>query len=689
MKRSVYALGAVVVLMAVSCQKNAPEGAGVEEKTPVYVELGAVAQSSDASQTKTSLSGNEVHWSTNDSIGVFSPSSEEKSGVRFDAVSVDGKRAVFGAEIVPSDSYVALYPYQENATYDYVSGTVSAYLPFRQEAVSGTFGDGTNLAVAVTSDNELVFKNLCAVVKFTISGTSPEFVSAGFKGAAGELLAGNVSVTVPDVEDPYMTVGQDGASSVLLSGTMKPGNTYCFVLAPVKLNGFELYFSDKDGNSYAVTGSNPVELKRSGVLNLGEIRPEKDSETHISTAEDFTKWMSGLDAAPSSKAVLEDNIVLTGNWTPAAPDGFTGTLDGNGNTISGLSVSGDAPYAGLFASVQAGAVIRNLTVEADEITTSASNGCAGAIAGFNLGTIENCVVRSSGSETLKISAEAYAGAVAGNNSFRIFDSNVMGVEVSVSGSAGAAGGISGVNHGWVEHCSVASSEIAASGIAGNAGGIIGHNSRQSSGHSGYITDCGAGNVTVSAVNAGGLVGTNEGTGLKAGIYMSYVFDSEISGIAGSNSRTGGIVGNSTRAEFVACYADEVTVGSESTQGAIGGLTGYNYNSSIYGCYVSGLELIGTVSGSEGGKGALAGYNGGYQGSGIISAYFRFRDGVEPVDDFVGAGTAPVNNCVDGSISDYSDLTDGSVADYTDAFGTVWSASSLWTNTDPPTINTDL
>ena len=354
-----------------------------------------------------------------------------------------------------------------------------------------------------------------------------------------------------------------------------------------------------------------------------------------------------------------------------------------------FTVSGDAPYAGLFASVQAGAVIRNLTVEADEITTSASNGCAGAIAGFNLGTIENCVVRSSGSETLKISAEAYAGAVAGNNSFRIFDSNVMGVEVSVSGSAGAAGGISGVNHGWVEHCSVASSVIAASGIAGNAGGIIGHNSRQSSGHSGYITDCGAGNVTVSAVNAGGLVGTNEGTGLKAGIYMSYVFDSEISGIAGSNSRTGGIVGNSTRAEFVACYADEVTVGSESTQGAIGGLTGYNYNSSIYGCYVSGLELIGTVSGSEGGKGALAGYNGGYQGSGIISAYFRFRDGVEPVDDFVGAGTAPVNNCVDGSISDYSDLTDGSVADYTDAFGTVWRASSLWTNTVPPTINTDL
>lgn len=76
---------------------------------------------------------------------------------------------------------------------------------------------------------------------------------------------------------------------------------------------------------------------------------------------------------------LECDIDLSG--TDFAPMGiFNGTLEGNGHTISGLTVSGAGSSQGLFRFVGESGVVRNLNVEGEisppaaETTWAASRG---------------------------------------------------------------------------------------------------------------------------------------------------------------------------------------------------------------------------------------------------------------------------------------------------------------------------
>ena len=139
-------------------------------------------------------------------------------------------------------------------------------------------------------------------------------------------------------------------------------------------------------------------------------------------------------------------------------------------------------------------------------------------------------------------------------------------------------------------------------------------------------------------------------------------------------RIGGLVGYASRSETADCHTYNVIVGNDVSAGSIGGLVGYSYNSSVYGCSAVSLELAGSVAG-DGGKGALAGYNGGMQGSGIISSYYLFKEGAVAAG-VVGTGSAPVTHCIDGSTGNYQDLVSG-VPDFADVFGNVWKASVIW------------
>lgn len=109
--------------------------------------------------------------------------------------------------------------------------------------------------------------------------------------------------------------------------------------------------------------------------------------TEISTAEELAALATG-DLAGSY--ILTADIDMSGIaayqpiGTPDQP--FTGNFDGNGYTVSDLTIDGTGDYQGLFG-VNAG-VIRNVTLEATSI--SGSNH-VGGIAGSNRGTILNCV----------------------------------------------------------------------------------------------------------------------------------------------------------------------------------------------------------------------------------------------------------------------------------------------------------
>ena len=127
-----------------------------------------------------------------------------------------------------------------------------------------------------------------------------------------------------------------------------------------------------------------------------------------STAEELLAWAEAVQTDPTLNITLTDNITLTEDWTPIP--NYAGTFDGGGNTITGLTINQSATSnVGLFASIAEGGTVKNLTLKDVNITADSN---AGAIAGENRGTIENCSV--SGSVTSS-SNNSYVGGITGWN----------------------------------------------------------------------------------------------------------------------------------------------------------------------------------------------------------------------------------------------------------------------------------
>ena len=109
---------------------------------------------------------------------------------------------------------------------------------------------------------------------------------------------------------------------------------------------------------------------------------------------------------------LDKNIDLTGKvWTPIGTDydnAYTGTFDGGGHTITGLTFTTNDEYAGLFGWLNRAGTVKNVVMEGVQITSNQIyGGSIGGVVGYSWGTIENCSVSGS------VSGTVYVGGVVG------------------------------------------------------------------------------------------------------------------------------------------------------------------------------------------------------------------------------------------------------------------------------------
>ena len=225
---------------------------------------------------------------------------------------------------------------------------------------------------------------------------------------------------------------------------------------------------------------------------------------------------------------LDKNIDLTGKeWTPIGTESqsYTGTFDGGNHTITGLTINQSATSnVGLFASIAEGGTVKNLTLKDVNITADSN---AGAIAGENRGTIENCSV--SGSVTSS-SNNSYVGGITGwNYRGTITDCHSS---ATVEGKA-YVGGIAGQSDATITACystgSVTATKNNTTGYS-FAGGVVGYN------NGAVLIACYAtGSVSGGGDFVGGVVGSNENGTLTA----CYHATGKVSGASGS---TGGVVG---------------------------------------------------------------------------------------------------------------------------------------------------
>ncbi len=636
----------------------------------------------DASTRTILTTDNAVHWEANDTISLFDPKGDNN---RF-YTTESGPSVTFTGKAAPAEgTYYALYPYDTNAQIE--GTTITTTLPAEQDAREGSFAQGLNPSVATAdATNNLYFKNVCALVKFTLDGSiTTTITKATLCGNNGEALAGTLTIDASQ-ENPIANVDPEWAGiEIALKGNLIAGKTYYFVTAPATLNkGLTLSLYDDKGNVWKKEGTQSATLTASRILNLGTMRLDNfepaqgyeviDGTYHIYNADGLKVWASNADVLNKS-VILEKDIDLTGvEWTPVGSDmntGYAGEFNGNGKFIYNLVVESDASNVGFFGGLAEKAKVHNVKFANAQVTATSGAAYAGVIAGSSMGKIESCNVRSSQV------AGHYAGAIVGNNSVQVNGCNALDVQVTATY---AAGGIAGVNYGKIEYCTLSGhSTIVANGNSPRAGGIVGETAEQSGvTTSGRLLKCAVDGAIISATWAGGIAGENS-FGIVAQCVANDV--TVIHQASNASFYLGGVVGYNTRGDVVASYSAYSTIGTEKLiSEAMGGIVGYNNNSSsnVYGCYSTHVSLLGTVNN----RGSIAGYTGGH----VTSCYAVLPDDVTDVNLVGKSGTYAPDHCVATGDINYSALTDN-VPNLTASDGSVWEAAKIWdlTASGTPTI----
>lgn len=629
-----------------------------------------------------------MHWEANDAISLFDPlDANNEFSTRDSGASV----TFMGTASESTGTYRALYPYSADAT---IAGSViTTTLPATQKAKAGSFATMLNPSVAVAdAQHNLFFKNACALVKFTLGG-STEVARATLCGNNGEALAGPLTIET-SADAPAATVDANfGETVVELTGPLTSGSTYYFVVAPGTLSGgLTLTLYDDDGKFWKKTSDNSATLTAGRILNLdtlvpGQFTPSlgyevtQDGVYHIYNADGLMEWAKQQDVL-TKDLVLENDIDLVGKtWTPIGTDmntgGYSGDFDGNGKFIYNLSVkNNDDNNVGFFGGLAAGGTVHDVKFANAQITATSGGAYAGVIAGSSMGKIESCNVRSSTISGI------YAGAIVGNNSVQVNGCNALDVTIHADKQGGQAGGIAGVSHGKIEYCTVSGqSLITANGSNNRAGGIVGYSSEESGiSTSGRLLKCAVDGATISGVMAGGIAGENS-FGIVAQCVANQVMVTHQSSAA--STRLGGVVGYNTRGDVVASYSAYSTIGGlELLSEAMGGIVGYNNNNraDVYGCYSTHVSFQGGVSGDESGIGSIAGYTNGH----VTSCYAVLSDDSSGVH-LIGRGSAS-DHCVEAGNTDYQTLVTG-VNNLTADDGSVWEAAKICdlTASGTPTI----
>ena len=258
-----------------------------------------------------------------------------------------------------------------------------------------------------------------------------------------ELKPGTGFTSVDGATVSLVSLSADNGNPTAIKTYNASGNTYEALTAPqtvaagkpfvkVELGSGTFYFRPQNdvvleaGNRYTYTVKvNATGLTLEGCTignwvdgggesgaaeDLGYIY---DSNTKTYTVYNANGLMNVAELVNGGKTdiniTLDKNIDLTGKvWTPIGTDydnAYTGTFDGGGHTITGLTVTTNDQYAGLFGylgNFGKFGTVKNVVMDGIQITCNHRLGYAGGVAGYSRGTIENCSVSGSVSSTVSV-----------------------------------------------------------------------------------------------------------------------------------------------------------------------------------------------------------------------------------------------------------------------------------------------
>ena len=504
MKTRFFALAALVLSLAACTQDEAgflPEGA---EGTPiVFTATGLNPAATATAGTRAPVDGN---W----------------TGVQSVAVLMDG--TVKAYDVTPSTAAPTSATLTSTDPYYWTNHndiTVTAWWPY-------TAGETTPPAVKVKA-NQSAQKDFEGSDLIVADGQTVTYGSPTLRFTH---RTARVTIVLTDYTEGLASVQLTGLSTEgdnpdIIVPYDKGSNTYTAIVAPQSVaagtafvtctftNGKTFVYKMKNATDWQAGGEYTYTVSLAAAKDLGYTIESNGSYT-VTSADGLMNVAELVNGGKTDiNITLTADIDLTGkNWTPIGTsfsNKYTGTFDGGGHTIKGLTVTTNDQFVGLFGSIGNAGTVKNVMMEDVQITSNRSSGFAGGVAGYSDGTIENCSVSGS------VSGTVYVGGVVGAQ-----------WEGSITGCSSSAT-VKGMVH---------------------VGGVVGQTNGGAT-----LTACYAtGNVTLEIdprknIAGGSLVGFNGGNGVRACYATGNVTST---GSSTGNVHIGGFLGDNYT-YLTACY----------------------------------------------------------------------------------------------------------------------------------------
>ena len=269
--QSMMAFAAIVSFASCSSEDN---NTTIENESATKVMTFTATQEGNEASTRAILSGTNIHWESEDKISIFDGTNNNQFTLTDGAGSTSGK---FSGKAGQSNSYTAVYPYQENAS---LSGddVTNVTLPAIQYARDNSFDKEAALMIAEGGDgNTLNFKNVVGYVKVKPNFDCKRIELMDFDNSA--VLAGTGTVSYNNGEPKLdLSNAETKNDAITLTGDIKAGNYYYIAVPPVTLKaGWTIEFTAKDnGKLYSRKGTNDITFTRNKVTDLGEFATTGD-----------------------------------------------------------------------------------------------------------------------------------------------------------------------------------------------------------------------------------------------------------------------------------------------------------------------------------------------------------------------------------------------------------------------------
>ena len=305
----------------------------------------------------------------------------------------------------------------------------------------------------------------------------------------------------PDIIVPY-DKGSNTYTAIVAPQSVAAGTTF---ITCTFTNGKTFVYKMKNATDWQAGGEYTYTVSLAAAKDLGYTIESNGSYT-VYNADGLLNIAELVNGGKTDiNITLDKNIDLTGkDWTPIGTsfdNSYTGTFDGGGHTITGLTITTKDQFVGLFGYLNRAGTVKNVVMEGIQITSNHMFGNTGGVAGFSWGTIENCSVSGSVSGTKCVGGVVgaqKAGSITGCSS-----------SATVKGTVDV-GGVAGEKWGSMTACYATGNVTLEIDSPKNlsGGGLVGFN-----GGSGVLACYATGNVTSTGsstgnVHIGGLFGDN-------------------------------------------------------------------------------------------------------------------------------------------------------------------------------------